>query len=92
MVRWGALLVKLSAINLKIHDTLNQHCYHSILQPSPGYMRAIMIKRQSDGVLHQMSWPPKSPSLNTVEIVWDELDCGVLSALLRLLEEQVTTT
>ena len=32
-----------------------------------------MVKRESDGVLHQMTWPPQSPD-NPLEMVWDELD------------------
>jgi hypothetical protein len=33
-----------------------------------------MAKKESDEVLHQMTWPPQSPNLNPIEIFWDELD------------------
>src|SRR4029434_8261515 len=33
--------------------------------------------KESDGVLCQMTWPPRSPDLNPIERVWDELDCKV---------------
>jgi hypothetical protein len=30
------------------------------------------LTKESDKVLHQMAWPPRS--LNPIEMVWDELD------------------
>ena len=48
-------------------------------------------KKESDGVSHQMIWPPQSPDLNPIEMVWDELDHGVKEKQhmweLRLLEK-----
>uniref|UniRef100_A0AAZ3Q2S8 Uncharacterized protein n=1 Tax=Oncorhynchus tshawytscha TaxID=74940 RepID=A0AAZ3Q2S8_ONCTS len=32
---------------------------------------------KSDGVLRQMTWPPQSPDLDPIKMVWDELDCRV---------------
>ena len=36
-----------------------------------------MTKKESDGVLHQMTWPPQSPDLTLFEMVWDELNLSV---------------
>ena len=36
-----------------------------------------LTEKDSDGVLHQMTWPPQSPDLNPVQLVWDEMDCRV---------------
>ena len=33
-----------------------------------------MTKKESDGVLHQMTWSPQSPDLNPVEMVLDEFN------------------
>ena len=32
------------------------------------------LTKESDGVLHQMTWPPQSPDLNPIEMVLDESD------------------
>ncbi|XP_071996534.1 F-box/LRR-repeat protein 17 isoform X4 [Engystomops pustulosus] len=33
-----------------------------------------LTKKDSDGVLCQMTWPPQSPDLNPIMMVWSELD------------------
>ena len=39
--------------------------------------KGYLTKKESDGVLHQMTWPPQSPDLNPVKMVWDEMDLRV---------------
>jgi hypothetical protein len=38
--------------------------------PKQGYL----TNKESDGVLHQITWPPQSSDLNPIEMVWDEFD------------------
>ena len=45
----------------------------------------VYLTKESDGVLHQMTWPPQSHNLNPIEMVWDELDS-------RVMEKQPTST
>jgi hypothetical protein len=33
-----------------------------------------LTKKESDGVLHQMTCPSQSTDLNTIEMVWDDFD------------------
>jgi hypothetical protein len=35
--------------------------------------KGYFTKKESDGALHQMTWPPQAPNLNPIEMVWDEL-------------------
>ena len=36
--------------------------------------KGYLTKKESNGVLHQMTWPPQSPKLNPIEMVWVELE------------------
>jgi hypothetical protein len=36
--------------------------------------KGYFTKKESDGVLHQMTWSPQSPDFNPIEMVWEESD------------------
>uniref|UniRef100_A0AAZ3RIP5 Transposase Tc1-like domain-containing protein n=1 Tax=Oncorhynchus tshawytscha TaxID=74940 RepID=A0AAZ3RIP5_ONCTS len=36
--------------------------------------KGYLTKKESDGVLHQMTWPQQSPDLKQIETIWDESD------------------
>jgi hypothetical protein len=46
----------------------------------------------SDGELHQLTWPPQSPYLNQIEMFWDESDRRVKEKQMwELLQDLVNT-
>uniref|UniRef100_A0A8C8K3U9 Kruppel like factor 12b n=1 Tax=Oncorhynchus tshawytscha TaxID=74940 RepID=A0A8C8K3U9_ONCTS len=46
----------------------------TMIQHTSRLCKGYLTKKESDGVLHQMTWPPQSPNLNPDEMDWDELD------------------
>ena len=50
-----------------------------------------LTKRENDGVLRQMTWPPQSPDLNPTEMVWDEMDCRGKAKVLSISADSFKT-
>ena len=61
------------------HLVCAQWDYHlffnrTMTQHTSWLCKVYFTKKESDGVLHQMTCPPQSADLNPIEMVWDELD------------------
>uniref|UniRef100_A0AAZ3S3H0 Tc1-like transposase DDE domain-containing protein n=1 Tax=Oncorhynchus tshawytscha TaxID=74940 RepID=A0AAZ3S3H0_ONCTS len=65
-----------ATIHLTRQDSPGQSGARTMTQHTSRLCKGYLTK-ESDGVLHQMTWPPQSPDLNPTEMVWDELDCRV---------------
>ena len=61
----GGVMVPLSAAkhHLFFNRTMTQH--------TSRLCKGYLTKKDSDGVLYQMTWPPQSPNLNPIRIVCD---------------------
>jgi hypothetical protein len=46
----------------------------TITQHTSRLCKGYFTKKERDGVLHQMSWPPQYLDLNQTEMVWNESD------------------
>ena len=60
------------------------HFFNRTMTQHTSRLGKYLTKKESDGVLYQMPWPPQSTNLNPIEVVWDELD-------LRMKEKQPTS-
>jgi hypothetical protein len=80
----GALLVTLSVIYLEFKAHLTSMATTAFCNDTPSQRdndpkhtsrlcKGYLTKRESAGLLHQMTWPPQSPNLNPIEMFWDEL-------------------
>ena len=56
--------------------TWNYHLFfnRTMTQHTSRLCKGFLTKKESDGVLHQMTWPPQASNLNQIEMVWDESD------------------
>ena len=84
----GALLVTLSVIYLEFNAHLTSMATTAFCSNTPSHLvfnrtmsqntsrlcKGSLTKKESDGVLHQMTWPPQSPDINPIEMVGDQFD------------------
>ena len=85
--RGSAFLVTLSVIYLEFCSDTPSYLFcaywdylffnRTMTQYTSRLCKGYLTKKESDRVLHQMTWPPQSSNLNPIEIVWGELNCRV---------------
>ena len=75
--------LRLSVIYLEFKAHLTSMATTAFCSDTPSHLvcasrlcKGNLNKKESDGVLHQMTWPPQTPG-NPIEMVLDELDCRV---------------
>ena len=61
--------------NLKYKIYLHLFFNSTITQHTSRLCKGYLTKKESDGLLHQMTWPPQLLDLNPIEMVWDKLEC-----------------
>ena len=80
--------------SLEVHGLFNK----TTIQSTPLiFVRIICKKKALDGQFNVMEWPPQSPDLSPIELLWDEVDRQVqekkptsVESLVRLVKQTWT--